>query len=820
MSDIEYDDEEDGGDYPVDDDEEEYEYEEEDVVMTQDDMDENEDKADCKYFNNKFDFLLPDASIAQSNMKTSAGDEEEPDPFGLTTENLEHKKRKVGNSDTSLSNKRQWWDNAEYLAIFQVLKYIVKNCHSFRISVDWEHLDENRYRQPLFTVTSNKSIEIMYMFNISFQSTTQGFYPEVPPKIIPHFFMPAPLYFFTLHFPLLMMKNWNPCQDMVGVIEILCRLWDEVLGSSAKYASGMYAGALLDGSISTFPETPRQLQEFVGASNEDCSFEILLSLWFGTYQNECNYDFGDLHTILDRLATAGDDNGSSSSNSGENKTVSSLSSIRNILAACPKQVPQANKVAAHSGTGYSTGTAKGHTIERPLRLRVLDKIANKIESFTSTESIQSFSVSQVKRIVTWLFDSPLLYLISYELSQMSTGDALHHANDIICYFILVNLIDRMVHQLLTLQGSTDISAIVNPSQRQLLFNIFCIAKIRWIDAEMLDACEDEAETLPSTTSVAASSTYKSPVQCKAVDVAPKKPIDKKALEEFKSRLPNWCSPSDLTTQTGYGTEIPTRFLKGSNEKAIEKVFYIEGLEQHSIFKGELNKGQKCPKFFLRELKTLNDSLSDNIRVYASESSPNILKVVMFIENDECPYFGGSYLFDVFIPSNYPDVNPQVKFLTTGRGTVRFNPNLYNCGKVCLSLLGTWQGEPWDPKTSNLTQVLNSILFLIFTKDPYFNEPGYARNAAMNQASKTYDAEVLLNSIEFAMADYFKSENVTGSTQILQDIREYYINHWSNLEPIISQMLKACIDGNMLKRDHKKPLKDLELITNWVAKNKK
>lgn len=47
---------------------------------------------------------------------------------------------------------------------------------------------------------------------------------------------------------------------------------------------------------------------------------------------------------------------------------------------------------------------------------------------------------------------------------------------------------------------------------------------------------------------------------------------------------------------------------------------------------------------------------------------------------------------------------QVKFLTTGGGRCRFNPNLYNCGKVCLSLLGTWSGPSWDPATSTLLQV--------------------------------------------------------------------------------------------------------------------
>lgn len=52
--------------------------------------------------------------------------------------------------------------------------------------------------------------------------------------------------------------------------------------------------------------------------------------------------------------------------------------------------------------------------------------------------------------------------------------------------------------------------------------------------------------------------------------------------------------------------------------------------------------------------------------------------------------------------------PVVKLVTTGGGTVRFNPNLYNDGKVCLSLLGTWHGgskeEKWDVSRSSIYQV--------------------------------------------------------------------------------------------------------------------
>jgi baculoviral IAP repeat-containing protein 6 len=44
--------------------------------------------------------------------------------------------------------------------------------------------------------------------------------------------------------------------------------------------------------------------------------------------------------------------------------------------------------------------------------------------------------------------------------------------------------------------------------------------------------------------------------------------------------------------------------------------------------------------------------------------------------------GGCFAFDIFIPGDYPQVPPLVNLETTGSGTVRFNPNLYNCGKVC------------------------------------------------------------------------------------------------------------------------------------------
>ena len=108
---------------------------------------------------------------------------------------------------------------------------------------------------------------------------------------------------------------------------------------------------------------------------------------------------------------------------------------------------------------------------------------------------------------------------------------------------------------------------------------------------------------------------------------------------------------------------------------------------------------------------------------------------------DTPYQDGCFLFEMILNNDYPITPPSVRFLTTGNGKVRFNPNLYACGKVCLSLLGTWsgnEGEKWNPKTSTLLQILVSIQSLIFTDKPYFNEPGYENNMNSEAGKKAND----------------------------------------------------------------------------------
>lgn len=51
-----------------------------------------------------------------------------------------------------------------------------------------------------------------------------------------------------------------------------------------------------------------------------------------------------------------------------------------------------------------------------------------------------------------------------------------------------------------------------------------------------------------------------------------------------------------------------------------------------------------------------------------------------------PYENGLYIFDMVLSNEFPQTPPLVHF--SNNGGKRFNPNLYDCGKVCLSLLGT------------------------------------------------------------------------------------------------------------------------------------
>ena len=124
---------------------------------------------------------------------------------------------------------------------------------------------------------------------------------------------------------------------------------------------------------------------------------------------------------------------------------------------------------------------------------------------------------------------------------------------------------------------------------------------------------------------------------------------------------------------------------------------------------------------LRDVKTLMKTpLTDNGIFYVHDDVEVLKGYAMIVGPKDTPYFGGYYLFSLNYPTDYPHSPPKVTYHTNGDG-IRFNPNLYKCGKVCISLLNTWRGEQWTS-----CQTISSVLLTLCTllcKDPLLNEPG-------------------------------------------------------------------------------------------------
>mmetsp|Transcript_62745 Transcript_62745/g.136398 ORF Transcript_62745/g.136398 Transcript_62745/m.136398 type:complete len:364 (+) Transcript_62745:253-1344(+) len=135
---------------------------------------------------------------------------------------------------------------------------------------------------------------------------------------------------------------------------------------------------------------------------------------------------------------------------------------------------------------------------------------------------------------------------------------------------------------------------------------------------------------------------------------------------------------------------------------------------------------------------------------------------------------------------YPSNPPRVVILTTDGGKTRFNPNLYSCGKVCLSILGTWRaeaGEQWSAAQS-AQSVLVSIQSLMDDM-PYHNEPGYekgsakAQSARSAQACEQYNLKILHETLRVSICDHLEAAlDKTSKTPFAELQKMLFMQHYA------------------------------------------
>jgi len=175
------------------------------------------------------------------------------------------------------------------------------------------------------------------------------------------------------------------------------------------------------------------------------------------------------------------------------------------------------------------------------------------------------------------------------------------------------------------------------------------------------------------------------------------------------------------------------------------------------------------KRIVKEHAALSTSLpAGDIYVRTYESRLDLLRCLIIGPRDT-PYENAPFLIDLYLPDRFPAEPPQAHFHSWTSGLGRINPNLYEDGKICLSLLGTWAGkhdcEKWSEKATIL-QLLVSLQGLVFVKKPFYNEAGfegYENDKVYTRESELYSEKA------FLMARGFVKHALTQPPRAVEDV---------------------------------------------------
>lgn len=151
---------------------------------------------------------------------------------------------------------------------------------------------------------------------------------------------------------------------------------------------------------------------------------------------------------------------------------------------------------------------------------------------------------------------------------------------------------------------------------------------------------------------------------------------------------------------------------------------------------------------------------------------------LIIGPESTPYQNGLFFFKIDFPDDYPKKNPNVKFLTIN-SKIRFNPNLYENGKVCLSILGTWSGPGWSP-TMTLSSVLLSIQSLLH-ENPIINEPGHEKYKVTEIISENYNNYLRYWTIKLGIIEVILLKNFDNYREMFNDyITSHLVKNLNNI----------------------------------------
>lgn len=172
---------------------------------------------------------------------------------------------------------------------------------------------------------------------------------------------------------------------------------------------------------------------------------------------------------------------------------------------------------------------------------------------------------------------------------------------------------------------------------------------------------------------------------------------------------------------------------------------------------------------LKDVKQImKNPLTDQGIYYIHDDADMLKGYALIIGPSDTPYFGGNYFFEFTYPTDYPHSPPKVKYCTNGN-KVRFNPNLYTCGKVCVSLLNTWRGDQWTSCQSISTVLLT--LCTLLCDSPLLNEPGVNKG---HPDMAHYNEIIQFSNINIAICDIVNRKD------------SVYLHFFENFYPFVKE----------------------------------
>ncbi|KAF2488876.1 hypothetical protein BU16DRAFT_586665 [Lophium mytilinum] len=186
---------------------------------------------------------------------------------------------------------------------------------------------------------------------------------------------------------------------------------------------------------------------------------------------------------------------------------------------------------------------------------------------------------------------------------------------------------------------------------------------------------------------------------------------------------------------------------------------------------------------MTELTTLKTGLPPGIFLLFGSSRIDVMKAII-VGPEDTPYELGLFEFDILLPSEYPN-KPPMFFFRGAEGKLLVSPNLHADGEVCLSILNTFHGSPWNPRESTLLQVLVSIQAMLFCADPFSTNPGQTATAG------TYTSRVWNYDIQYVTMRYAQHAWLSGRFNPLWSdvVNAHFRAHATQLLALVKKWLR-------------------------------